>query len=194
MNEEHQLVFQQCEDDLETAVDAMSQGRTLEASESLTYAIDMWPEDSRGTQRARRCIVDALCLRADCVVDSTGAFAPAMVDLNAALAIQPECSAAHVRCARYMAQSIAAAPKADSTQSTEGQPDAEKTSPEASTVGTAALHVDKALMHCIAALVVGCETEELITLVPLLEELSKNVGRTIGAPPPKPQCAGGELR
>ena len=35
---------------------------------SRSYAIGMWPEHCRGSERAHTCIVDAHCLRADCRV------------------------------------------------------------------------------------------------------------------------------
>ena len=180
MHAEHQQMLQQCEDDLETAIDAIAQGRKLQAVESLTYAIDVWPEGSRTTQRAQRCIVEALCLRADCAVDSTGKFAAAMADLAAALEIQPDSSPAHVRCAQYMARSVTPPAEAVAEGTGDGLDGQSAITPAPLSRSVDVPGVKKALMHCIAALVVGCEVEELLSLAPLLEDLSKKIGQSLG--------------
>eukprot|EP01052_Picozoa_sp_SAG31_P029113 SAG31_NODE_2869_length_4976_cov_1.541111_4_plen_195_part_00 len=180
MDNEYQQVLQQCEDDLEIAVDAIAQGRRLQAIESLSYVVDNWPRNVFTSQRARRCIVEALCLRADIAADSNEDYDSAMEDLNAALTIQPDSSAAHVRCAQYLARKTSKTLPTRPAGTDHKQNDQDQNEQQTVKDERSVSDIEAAQMHCIAALVVGCEVEELLSLASLLEELSKKIGRSRG--------------
>lgn len=165
---------------------------------------------------AKEYVVHGYCLRADCAVleakrqngtagDATvGGSVPGLVlsgaaraDLEAALVLDPSCSAAHFRLAR---SALAGISTAGSNSADSSIKDGDGTSLDEATAARAArlarLHADPAvdlehspsmapsegLVHAVSGVVIGSEQlPELIELVDMVDTLSKAAGKQAAA-------------
>ena len=223
----------QCQDDVEAGADALGHCRLLEARDCLGYAIDVWeanplpePESAGEVVRmsaaravASEYIVEAYCLRSDCAAAEAAAGGGESVqslgdggraDLDAALAMDPSCSAAHFRLAKAadaeakQAATLRGAEAAgsgsdDSDDAAGGDSNAvgvaeaarlarlaklgSEPAPEPAASSVEAVEpISQALAHAVAGVVIGSEQlPELIELVDMVESLSKEAGRRAAA-------------